>query len=112
MWSEPHAGGWPGADGSRPPRPVLLFPPEPISGPKPDEATPPARFRWRRRDLETRVALGPERILPEWWFDHPEWRNGPRDYWRVETTAGERLWLYFAHGGDIPGGWYAQGRFD
>jgi len=88
---------------------LVLFPPEPITAP--EDAMPPARFRWRRRDLATRVALGPERILPEWWFDLPEWRNGPRDYWRVEAESGERLWMYFAHGAEISGGWFCHGQY-
>ena len=39
------------------------------------------------------------------------WRNGTRDYWRVVTKSGDRLWLYFAHGGAISGGWFCHGRF-
>lgn len=105
-WAAPWAGRWPDPPG---PRPLVLFPPEPVSAP--EDAMPPARFRWRRRDLATRVALGPERILPEWWFDLPEWRSGPRDYWRVELDTGERLWMYFSHGGDVSGGWFCQGQF-
>ena len=72
---------------------------------------PPAHFRWRRQDKTLRMAAGPERILPEWWFDHPEWRSGPRDYWRAETAEGDRLWLFYAHGGELPGGWFCHGRF-
>jgi len=34
-----------------------------------------------------------------------------RDYWQVVTTRGERLWLFRAHGGQISGGWFCQGRF-
>ena len=105
-WAAPWAGRWPDPPG---PRPLVLFPPEPAGAP--EDAMPPAHFRWRRRDLTTRVALGPERILPEWWFDLPEWRSGPRDYWRVEVGTGERLWMYFAHGGDASGGWFCQGQF-
>jgi protein ImuB len=106
-WSEPHPAPWPEA---RAPRPLVLFRPEPVTAPETDP-TPPARFRWRRRDRVTRVAVGPERIMPEWWLDDPDWRSGPRDYWRIETEEGERLWLYYAHGGDISGGWFAQGVF-
>jgi len=106
-WSEPHPAPWPEA---RAPRPLVMFRPEPVAAPDSDP-TPPARFRWRRRDMATRVAVGPERIMPEWWLDDPDWRTGPRDYWRLETEGGERLWLYYAHGGDIPGGWFAQGIF-
>jgi protein ImuB len=49
--------------------------------------------------------------LPEWWLDSPDWRSGARDYWRVETAAGERLWLFYAHGGEVSGGWFCQGVF-
>ena len=106
-WSEPHPAPWPEP---RAPRPLLIFRPEPVTAPE-DDPTPPARFRWRRRDLATRVAVGPERITPEWWLDDPEWRSGPRDYWRIEVEGGERLWLFYAHGGDMSGGWYCQGLF-
>lgn len=106
-WSEPHPAPWPEA---RAARPLVMFRPEPVNAPE-GEPTPPARFRWRRREMVTRVAVGPERIMPEWWLDDPDWRTGPRDYWRIETEGGERLWLYYAHGGDISGGWFAQGIF-
>ncbi len=105
-WAAPWPSRWPAPAG---PRPLQLFAPEPVSAP--EDAMPPAQFRWRRRDLQTRVALGPERILPEWWFDMPDWRNGPRDYWRIEVQTGERLWMYFAHGADINGGWFCHGQF-
>jgi len=103
-WSEAFVGEWP----RRGARPLRLFRPEPVGAPE-DDPTPPARFRWRRRDLVTRVAVGPERIAPEWWLDDPDWRSGPRDYWRVETEGGERLWLFYAHGGDVTGGWFCHG---
>jgi protein ImuB len=105
-WSEPSPAPWPAPHG---PRPLQFFAPEPVGAPA--EPTPPATFRWRRRDLVTRVAVGPERILPEWWLDDPAWRSGPRDYWRIEVQGGERLWLFYAHGGEVSGGWFAQGRF-
>lgn len=107
-WSEP-AGAWPAAPA---PRPLLMFPPEPVSCPDGAEGpAPPARFRWRRRDFALASATGPERIAPEWWLDEPAWRSGPRDYWRVETGSGERLWLYYAHGGAVSGGWFCHGEF-
>ena len=105
-WSAPHDGPWPGPPG---PRPLVLFHPEPVTAP--EDPTPPARFGWRRQEMQTRVAVGPERILPEWWFDHADWRSGPRDYWRVEAQQGQRLWLFYAHGGAISGGWFCHGRF-
>ncbi len=105
-WSEPHAAPWPKPAALRP---LQLFRPEPVTAP--DDPLPPAAFRWRRRDLALRVAIGPERLLPEWWLDDPAWRTGPRDYWRVETTEGDRLWLFFAHGGETSGGWFCDGCF-
>ncbi len=105
-WSEAAPEPWPHP---RAPRPVVIFPPEMVDAP--DEAMPPATFRWRRRALSVRVAIGPERLLPEWWLDDPNWRSGPRDYWRIEVEGGERLWLFYAHGGEVSGGWFCHGRF-
>jgi len=105
-FSAPHPAPWPAP---ATPRPLTLFRPEPVSAP--DDPLPPERFRWRRRDLAVRVAVGPERILPEWWLDNPDWRSGARDYWRIETAEGARLWLFYAHGAEISGGWFCQGVF-
>ncbi|MGB7263040.1 MAG: DUF6504 family protein [Albidovulum sp.] len=104
-WSDPVAEWPPG----RRPRPLVLFRSEPVVAP--EDPMLPACFRWRRRDLATASGIGPERIAPEWWLDEPEWRSGTRDYWRVEVTTGERLWLYYAHGGAVSGGWFCQGSF-
>ncbi|MFZ7093046.1 DNA polymerase Y family protein [Primorskyibacter sp. 2E233] len=104
-WSAP-AQGWP----RHPvPRPLQLWRPEPVHAP--DTPALPSRFRWRGRDFTPCGATGPERIAPEWWLDDPEWRTGPRDYWRVETDKGERLWLFYAHGGTMSSGWFCQGEF-
>jgi protein ImuB len=109
-WSEP-AEAWPAA----PPRPLVLFPPEPAEA---RGGRPPRRLRWRGRTLEVARAEGPERIAPEWWFDDPAWRTGLRDYWQVETACGRRLWLFHTpQGGEAgaaggwPGGWSVQGEF-
>ncbi|WP_328756974.1 Y-family DNA polymerase [Fuscibacter oryzae] len=100
-WSEPVAAPpWSG-----PPRPITLFPPEPVTQ---VSGHPPARFRWRRMRLTTLRAQGPERIAPEWWFDDPAWRSGLRDYWRIETQEGPRLWLF--HTPQTPS-WCVQGEF-
>lgn len=88
------------------PRPLLLFPPEPVQA-DPGPA-PPAAFRWRRVAFATAAAAGPERIAPEWWLDDPLWRSGLRAYWRVATTGGRRLWLF--HTPQAPA-WYVQGEF-
>jgi protein ImuB len=100
------AAGWPPP---ATPRPVLVFPPEPLT--PQDAATPPGAFVWRRRPCRRAAAFGPERIAPEWWLDDPAWRSGPRDYWRVETETGARLWIFEAKGGALPAGWFAQGLF-
>jgi protein ImuB len=92
------------------PRPVLIFPPEPVT--PQDTAVPPACFVWRRKPRHRTAAFGPERLAPEWWLDDPAWRSGPRDYWRVETEDGTRLWLYEAKGGELSPGWFAQGVFE
>lgn len=105
-YSEAPTGGWPMRGLVRP---VILFAPEPLATP-PAPARPPAAFRWRRREWRVTHAEGPERIAPEWWLDDPAWRSGPRDYWRVETEEGRRLWLFEAHGGEISGGWFVQGE--
>lgn len=88
------------------PRPILLFDPEPVTPEAP--GTPPAAFRWRARTHRTARAFGPERIAPEWWLDDPAWRSGPRDYWRVETETGLRLWLFRTA---QDGAWRAEGEF-
>jgi protein ImuB len=92
------------------PRPLELLEPEPVT--PEDAGRPPRAFRWRRRLLVRAAAFGPERIAPEWWLDDPAWRSGARDYWRVETEEGERLWLFEAKGGETTGGWFVHGRFD
>lgn len=87
------------------PRPMSLFPPEPI---KASGTHPPARFRWRRMIITTARATGPERIAPEWWLEDRNWRSGLRDYWKIETREGRRLWLF--HTPQNPG-WFVQGEF-
>jgi protein ImuB len=104
-WSEP-AGDWPAPPA---PRPLLLWRPEPVTAE--DAPDLPMAFRWRRRDFRTLAGTGPERIAPEWWLDEPDWRSGVRDYWRVATDTGEMLWLYYAHGAAMSGGWFCQGAF-
>ena len=93
--------GW---DRSRP-RPVSLFLPEPIAA---NGQTPPRRFRWRRMSLTTGLATGPERIAPEWWLSDDNWRSGVRDYWKVDTTQGRRLWMFYTPQNP---GWFVQGEF-
>jgi protein ImuB len=74
---------------------------------------PPVRFRWRRVLHDVAFAEGPERIAMEWW------RNDrgsalTRDYFRIETRAGARIWLYreglFGREIEMPR-WFVHGVF-
>ncbi|MDV4144924.1 Y-family DNA polymerase [Shimia sp. FJ5] len=87
------------------PRPLRHFPPEAIAATGP---RPPARFRWRRMTLTTGRAIGPERIAPEWWMSDEAWRSGLRDYWKIDTREGRRLWLFYTPQNP---GWFVQGEF-
>lgn len=98
-------GGW----ASCRPRPVRLFRPEPLFGVGCDaSARVPERFRWRGMALTTGRATGPERIAPEWWLEDDNWRSGLRDYWKVDTRQGRRLWLFYT---PQKPGWFVQGEF-
>ncbi|WBU59240.1 Y-family DNA polymerase [Paracoccus albus] len=87
------------------PRPLVMFRPEAIAA---LSARPPQSFRWRRMAFTTMRATGPERILPEWWIEDESWRHGARDYWRIETHQGHRLWLFYTPQNP---GWFIQGVF-
>jgi protein ImuB len=100
-YSDP-APDWPRGT---PLRPLVLFPPEPIAG---SGRAVPRRFKWRGQTWQVVAANGPERITPEWWLDDPNWRSGLRDYWRVQTDRGARLWLFHTPQRD---GWCVQGEF-
>ena len=66
---------------------------------------PPVWFRWRKRKFDIARYWGPERIETGWW------RQGTvrRDYYRVETEAGCRFWLFR----DLKtGDWYLHGSFE
>lgn len=73
---------------------------------------PPVRFRWRKAQYEVTRSEGPERIACEWWKDGRAAHT--RDYFRVETSEGHRLWLY-RHGlyerETAAPKWYVHGLF-
>ena len=54
---------------------------------------PPVRFDWRRITHHVARVEGPERIEMQWWRDDRGNRL-PRDYFRIESRAGLRAWLY------------------
>ena len=81
-------------DSLAPARPIRLFQrPEQIEAMAEVPDGPPVRFRWRRVLHEVANIEGPERIAMEWW-DDGEGRKLTRDYFRVESRDGARVWLY------------------
>lgn len=96
-----------------PARPVSLMRPRPLRLPEGEVAVagrPPARFLVDGAVCTLAEASGTERLAPEWWWDDPDWRSGPRDYWRVATREGPRLWLFHTAGAREPC-WYLHGVF-
>lgn len=97
------------------PRPVRLFAaPCAIAPPVLAEDDSPRRFVWQGQMLRIRGANGPERLHGAWW-QHPAQAGAIRDYWIVETEAGDRFWLFRrgdgqnAWSGD--GAWFVHGLF-
>jgi protein ImuB len=81
-------------DSRAPVRPIRLFErPEAIEAIAEVPDGPPVRFRWRRVLHEIAATEGPERIAMEWWRD-ADGHALTRDYFRAETRAGMRVWLY------------------
>ncbi len=77
-----------------PPSPLRLFArPEPIEAVAEVPDGPPVRFRWRHVLHDVVAAEGPERIAMEWWRDD-QGHALTRDYFRVESKDGTRVWLY------------------
>jgi protein ImuB len=93
---------WPSAEADRdsiqdtlaPTRPIRLFErPEPIEAMAEVPDGPPAQFTWRRVHHMVAHAEGPERIAMEWWRDE-QGHALTRDYFRVESREGVRVWIY------------------
>jgi protein ImuB len=66
---------------------------------------PPLRFSFRGQEHRIAQVWGPERIEIGWW-------RGPmvaRDYYRVETAAGQRYWLFRRL---ADGRWFLHGTFE
>lgn len=100
-------------DSTAPTRPMRLFErPEPISAIAEVPDGSPARFIWRQANHIVVQAEGPERIAMEWWRDE----NGHalmRDYFRVESEEGLRVWLFheWSRNLDRQIRWYVHGVF-
>ena len=94
------------------PRPALLFKPEPIKIIKTVRTEKmPKLFVWKYREYNLINHFGPERIAPEWWLDNPDWRSGIRDYWRVESICGTKLWLFETKNTKSKNNWFIHGSF-
>jgi len=116
----PGSGGEGEQDSLAPARPIRLFQrPEQIEAVAEVPDGPPVRFRWRRVLHEVVAVEGPERIAMEWWRD-AEGNKLTRDYFRVESREGARVWLYreglFGRETGQPGlpdkpTWYLHGLF-
>jgi protein ImuB len=94
-----HAAPRPGhaqQDSLAPTRPIRLFAqPEPIEAIAEVPDGPPVQFTWRRMRHVVTHAEGPERIAMEWWRDAAGMAL-TRDYFRVESREGVRVWLFRA----------------
>ena len=75
-------------------RPIrLLNRPEPVDVTAQVPDGPPVQFSWRRMTYQVAQVEGPERIAMEWWRDD-RGNKLTRDYFRVESKTGARVWLY------------------
>jgi protein ImuB len=100
-------------DSLAPTRPIRLFArPEPIEATAEVPDGPPVQFTWRRMRHVVAHAEGPERIAMEWWRDDTGTKLA-RDYFRVESQEGVRVWLYreglFRNGEQTR--WFLHGMF-
>lgn len=87
-------------------RPIRLFrPPEYVR--VETAGRPPKAFTWRRMPFEAETTAGPERLTPQWYVDE-DLRT--RDYWKVQTRQGRRLWL-LNYPGDKTEDWFVAGEF-
>ncbi len=83
-------------DSLAPTRPIRLFArPEPVEAIAEVPDGPPVRFRWRHVLHDVAHVEGPERIAMEWWRDETG-KMLMRDYFRVESREGLRVWIFRA----------------
>jgi protein ImuB len=86
-------------------RPLLLYsPPRPLAAVSIAPEGPPLSFQLAERTYEIVSRWGPERIETGWWRG----TSVRRDYWRVETSTGQRFWLFRQL---RSGAWYLHGEY-
>ena len=89
-----------------PPRPLRLLPrPLPLVATSVVPDGPPLRFHYAGQEQQIAQSWGPERIETGWWRGRPV----GRDYFRVETAAGCRFWLFRRL---RDGKWFLHGMFE
>jgi protein ImuB len=72
-------------------RPLFLHsPPLPLQVLSVAPHGPPVSFSFEGQSHQVTAHSGPERIETGWWRG----KSVRRDYWRVETTTGQRFWLF------------------
>jgi len=73
---------------------------------------PPASVRGCRAQHRVASAEGEGRLVPEWWIEGED--ALPRDYFRIEDSAGHRFWLFrqgLYERGSVTPSWFMQGIF-
>jgi protein ImuB len=86
-------------------RPLLLEPrPQPLAVISVAPNGPPVQFRLAGAEHRIEQIWGPERIETGWWRG----RCVRRDYYQVETAAGDRYWLFRELNS---GQWFLHARF-
>src|SRR5262249_37004551 len=86
-------------------RPLFLKnPPLPIAVVSIHPGGSPKKFQWNERDHIIERSWGPERIETGWWRGD----DVRRDYYLVETSGGERFWVFRDATDD---GWFLHGVF-
>lgn len=101
-------------DSRIPARPIRLFErPEPVEAIAQVPDGPPVQFKWRRVTHDVAYAEGPESIAMQWWRND-QGLPVTRDYFRIETRQGARVWLYregIYQDRDNPPHWFLHGIF-
>ena len=86
-------------------RPLCLIVPERISVIARPEDNSPISFQWKGHDRRVSRCTRAERIETNWWSESG---TVVRSYFRVETTTGERFWVFHDH----QAVWFLHGIFD
>jgi len=79
-----------------PERPLqLLKSPQPLFNyTQSTEDHAPTNIHCQGHDHHVKRAWGPERISANWWRPDSNWKQGARDYYRVQVETGQHYWIY------------------